>query len=229
MEPKVEYVETEPVQSAAVAVTTLYRSHEQLLGFRVRSDADFKQAADADGIIAQAVKTATERRLAITRPLDAAKKGVMDLFRPAINGLTEIQGHLRREMQGWRREKQLEAEREQQRLREETRRKLEAERQAQVRAAVNEGRMAEAEEISTAPVEVREEDVPVVVARTPTAPGVTTRTEWTFEVVDPEKVPREFLVIDERALQAVATSRKEQARVPGVRFFSRERIVRTGR
>jgi hypothetical protein len=43
---------------------------------------------------------------------------------------------------------------------------------------------------------------------------------WSYEIIDPNQVPREFLMIDHDKLTALARTKKGGAAVPGVRFFS---------
>lgn len=50
------------------------------------------------------------------------------------------------------------------------------------------------------------------------------KTNWSFEVVDPEKVPREFLIVDTKKLGQYARSMKETANVPGVKFYAKKGI-----
>ena len=69
-------------------------------------------------------------------------------------------------------------------------------------------------------------DQPVTPVPMPKAPeppktaGAMFTTRWKHEVVDKNLVPREWLIVDERALADYATARKDQALVPGVRFYS---------
>ena len=59
---------------------------------------------------------------------------------------------------------------------------------------------------------------PAPAARVRTDSGsVTQTTRWTFEVVDPAQVPREYLVVDER--RSAARSRPEVREVPGVNIY----------
>jgi len=70
---------------------------------------------------------------------------------------------------------------------------------------------------------------PVVVPTSiPKVEGVKLVTRWTFRVVDAALIPREFLVPDEKALQAIATAQHERASVAGVEFYS-EQSVSSGR
>ncbi len=51
------------------------------------------------------------------------------------------------------------------------------------------------------------------------ASGTSIRHNWKHRVVDASLVPREYLIVDEQALAAVARIRKDQAKVPGVEFY----------
>ena len=48
----------------------------------------------------------------------------------------------------------------------------------------------------------------------------TVQTKWTFEVVDESQIPRDYWILDEAALRRIASTQKEKAAVPGVRFYS---------
>ena len=60
----------------------------------VETDDDRRGAEDLLIVLRQAYKTAEEKRVAITRPLDETKKRVMDLFRPHLARLDTLIGVL---------------------------------------------------------------------------------------------------------------------------------------
>jgi hypothetical protein len=49
------------------------------------------------------------------------------------------------------------------------------------------------------------------------------RKEWTFEVVDPQEVPREYLLVDERAIRDAV--RRGIRQIPGVNIFEHTKTV----
>ena len=54
----------------------------------------------------------------------------------------------------------------------------------------------------------------------PTMPaGVSTRTLWRFEIVDPALVPRDYLVVDSARVQAHVNEHKSASAIPGIRAF----------
>ncbi len=77
---------------------------------------------------------------------------------------------------------------------------------------------------------LKEEKETVFVAPTPVniekpkEEGVTVLFDWDFEIEDEAKIPREFLRPDEQKIRKYVKAMKEQARIPGVRIFKKERV-----
>lgn len=61
-----------------------------------------------------------------------------------------------------------------------------------------------------------------VVTETPKVVGIGTRKIWKASVMDAEKVPKEFLMVDEAKLDRYAKAMKELASVEGVYFYQEE-------
>lgn len=59
----------------------------------------------------------------------------------------------------------------------------------------------------------------------PTPAAISFRKTWDLEIVDPNLVPREYLLIDVSALRKVCQATKGQIQVPGVRFFQRDGVA----
>lgn len=53
----------------------------------------------------------------------------------------------------------------------------------------------------------------------PKTSGVSVRFEWRARVIDPAKVPRMFLIVDEKALHTFAKATKGKNQVDGVEFY----------
>lgn len=62
-------------------------------------------------------------------------------------------------------------------------------------------------------------------AAPPTPTAITFRKTWEVEIVDPNLVPREYLLIDTSALRKVCVATKGQIQVPGVRFFQKDGVA----
>ena len=60
-----------------------------------------------------------------------------------------------------------------------------------------------------------------VAQRTASVPGVTTRTDWDFRVINEAMIPREYLAINEPAIRYLGKATKGKATIPGVEFFPR--------
>lgn len=64
--------------------------------------------------------------------------------------------------------------------------------------------------------------VPVVVAGPARQEGISYREEWSAEIVDIGAVPREYLLPNMTALNALAKATKGTVKIPGVEFKSRK-------
>lgn len=59
----------------------------------------------------------------------------------------------------------------------------------------------------------------------PTPAAISFRKTWEVEIVDPNLVPREYLLIDTVALRKVCVATKGQIQVPGVRFVQKDGVA----
>lgn len=194
----------EAQQAAAIAEEAVAIAQ----AYTIDSPEMYEAAADELRSIAKKAKQLEDTRKTLTKPLDEAKKRIMDLFRGPLERLQEAEGLLRRSMLTWKREqdrKAEEARREAERQAREERERLERERQeAEARAAelARQASMVEdeaererleleaeaarqdaeavAEEVAIA--EVAPVAAPVVAA--PKADGIAARTTWKFRVTD---------------------------------------------
>jgi hypothetical protein len=78
--------------------------------FTIESDADYELAARNAQQLATIGKDAEERRLGITRPMDEAKRKVMELFAHIVDPASQAVALYKRAMIGWQRKKQAEAD-----------------------------------------------------------------------------------------------------------------------
>ncbi len=118
--------------------------------------------------------------------------------------------------------------------------KLEAERAAKLAAELKEKAEAEAMELAEnleangqkaeaeLALEVGVAPVVVPVRKAAKVAGISYRESWDFEIVDRDKVPDEFWIIDDSKLTKYARAMKEQAKVEGVRFFSKRVVAARG-
>lgn len=188
---------------------------------------DQESAEEAGALLKKfsaAEKALADRRMEITRPIDAAKKSVMDLFRSPQDTLGKARSVIKRKMAAWHDE--------QERIAREERRKAEekAERErkkAEEKAAkyAEDGRddlagkwEERAEEAAVAPVEPVSAPKPVK--------GVSMRTNYSGEVTDmsaflkavaENKVPESCVDVKFGVLNKYITQFKGKVDIPGVR------------
>lgn len=187
----------------------------------VQNDADARRAKNAVKAVKAVVKVIAETRLAATRQADAWKKRVIEQeceFCAAANAEIDRVDKL----VGSYVAAKAQAE-------EEARRAEEAKRAAELAEAQ---RVAEAEAALTGkeiavPVPVLEREAS---ASKPIVQGVTARTVWTFDIVDPDAVPRAYCAPDEKAIRAYMDAAKksgasvESLSIPGVTFRKEIRV-----
>lgn len=124
---------------------------------------------------------------------------------------------LTREMAVWKGEQDRQA-------REEAARQAREEQERQRQIALEEaatleaqGLQAEAEAVVEQAIAMPAPVVPVV--SVPKHEGISHRSIWRHEVVDPSRVPREYMCIDEAKIAAVVKATKGTLTIPGVRVW----------
>ena len=174
-------------------------------------------------------KSLTELRLSITKPMDAAKKGVMEVFQPAVDRLANAERTLKsavltytQEQEQKRREEQARLDAAAEREREQLRKQAELQRQAghEERAAASDQL---ADVVQAPPVETP-----------PVASGaVHIRTTWRAEVVDLAALAKAcgegqqqigLIQANMTVLNAMARTLKESLAVPGVKAIAEQGI-----
>lgn len=200
--------------------------------FEVVDDESFALGGEELQAIKRKAATLEDQRKAITKPMDDAKKAVMDLFRGPVDLLTKAEGILKGKLLGYQQEQQRKAaearriaeqaaEAERQRLAEEAK-KLEAEGragEATVQRAIAE--MVVAQPVTT-------------VAAAPKVAGLATRTTVEFEVVDklalvqhiakhPELL--NLVVEDSTRLRAYVRGLGLDCQLPGVKVFEKASLA----
>ncbi len=142
------------------------------------------------------------------------------------NKLIQFKEEERRRLEEERRRLQEEEEK---RARIEAQKRAEEARLQEAQALEDAGEKETAEEILSAPTteaEIKDNltiqhiTAPVAVK----AGGVSYRDNWQFEIIDPVKIPLDFLIPDLKKIGQYAKMMKDQARMDGVKFFN-NRIV----
>lgn len=171
------------------------------------------------------VKAAQKRleavRKAITQPLDAAKKAVMDFFREPEAKLVDAENRIKRSMIAFS-DEQDRIRREEQRRADEAARKERERIEAQAKKAAESGKTEKAADLEQRAATVV---APVIHREAPTVAGINYRDTWKFEVTDAALVPREYLIVDESKIRKVVGALKADTQIAGVRVWSEKQIA----
>jgi hypothetical protein len=70
------------------------------------------------------------------------------------------------------------------------------------------------------------EETPVVVVSSsvPKQEGISSRKDWNFRITNEMLIPREYLMVNEKAIRAVVKAQKSLTKIPGVEVFSRDTV-----
>lgn len=201
----------------------------QAESFQIATPEHFETSGELLRTIKAKQKEVADTRTGITKPMDAAKKRVMDLFKPVTERLAAAELTIKGAMIVFTRaeeERQREAQVERERVAEVERKRL--------------ARRAEAarEDGAEEKADVLEETAAAVQAPPAAAPtkaaGVHTRTIWKAEVTNKRELIKAaatdaglvpYLEVDLQKLNALARSLKGEMAIPGVRAVSEETVT----
>ncbi len=189
-EPKAELA-TEAQRWASEAKEQL----EMIALCEIESKADMYDMGLLQRASFEKVKELTAKRLELTRPIDAAKKGIMDLFKPAIGFHEAIESAAKKKIEGFR---------------------LEAARAQDAALAAVAASGGEADRATLVVAHGGQ-----VLALPETSREVIS---WRATIVDSSQLPEWCWkrVIDREAIDAMVTSKGSEAKIPGVLV---ERVV----
>lgn len=169
----------------------------------------------------------------IKKAFDSHKEAVAQKKR-AEAPLVEAEGIIKPKIAAYLAEQERIRREEERRLQEIARREEEERRLAEAIKAEEEMKKAgmareeaakQAAVILEKPIHVAPVVVPKVV---PKVQGVSTSKRWTFRIVNPAIIPREYLMVDEQKIGSVVRAMKEKTNIPGIEVYS-EDIVSAGR
>lgn len=194
----------------------------QAEGFKISTAVSYQLAADELKRIKAASKKLDEVRKAITSPMDAAKKAVMDFFRKPAEQLKQAEERIKDAMLVYQTD--LEQKEAEERRQAEAAAKAERER-LEVAAAreADRGEFGTVAEIATTAAQIVA--APVVRREVPKVAGVSFRETWKFEITDLNAIPREFLLVDETKIRKVVQAMKGDTNIPGVRAYAEKTLA----
>lgn len=160
-----------------------------------------------------------------TKAAHQAHRSILAVVKDIDAPLAEAESNVKKKVGAFR-HAQEQARLAQERRMQEQQRKMEDERRlAEATRLEEEGKAKEAEAVIEAPVEA----VPVKIASAvPKTEGVHARVTWKHRVTDVALVPRGFLVVDDKALAALARRSKGEASVSGVEFYADHSVSVSG-
>lgn len=190
----------------------------------IANDDDEKVASNRLGLVAAHAKNLKKERDYLLAPLKEAQRRVTELANKTLYPLETIDRCIRSALGEWLHKKRIAKEIEERRLRDETARKLKEEADKKLADAVKANSnviLESAAETEKLAVSIAAKEVHVrPQVRNQDGGTTSTMVLWKWEVADPKLVPREFLIIDETALNILARGyKKNPVEVPGIRFF----------
>jgi len=147
----------------------------------------------------------------------AAHKAAVAAEKKLLDPLTEAKGIIKRGIGVWEMEQERIRQEEQRKAAEEARKREEEARIALAIEAEKQGATEETvEEIIQTPIPMV---APVVAPTFKRAAGVSARQAWKWRLVDENKVPREYLIIDEKKINSIVRAMGAKANIPGIEVY----------
>jgi len=171
-----------------------------------------------------------EKRRSMTKPLDEAKKKIMDFFKGPLDKLARVEGNIKNAMLTFQREQEEIRRKEEARMQELARREEERRRKAleeKAKKADEKGDVEKAEDLRQQKEEVFV-PAPIVESQVTKVAGISTKKVWRFKIIDASKIERQWMVPDEKAIQAYVTATKGTRPIPGLEIYS-EDVLSSGR
>lgn len=220
----------ELIPSAAEAQAAVAEINVDLVPaiYVIHSQEELEQAA----VLLRNVKTSKTRledlRKSMTRPIDDAKKNIMDIFKPQETKLAEAEKRIKSGVNAWNIEQERRRQQEEARLRD-AQQKAQAKLEERAASAREKGQDNKADAIlANIP------PVPTVIAASAPPAGIGSRVTWHAEVTDmlalvravaAGQAPISYLEANTVALNAAARSMKDTMPVAGVRFYSKSDVT----
>lgn len=186
--------------------------------------------ADSDAIACEfAKKLKTQMKIlkdtkeSITKPLNESLKRIRAIFAPAEEAAEKLERGLKDAHNAYVFEQQRIAKQREAELAEKARKEAE-ELAEQAKDAAFAGNVDVAQDLEQQAEQTRS-ITPTVPVNTPKVEKVAMKTYWSAEIVDPNLVPREFMIIDTAKLNALARATKGPSNIPGVKFVSRKDVA----
>jgi len=171
---------------------------EHAVALTVTTPEEYRVAAEALKQTCAKHRQIDEQRKKATKPLDEAKRQIMDWFRPALDNLDSAISSIRRGLA-----------------------RYEAEQRERESAATVAYANERSEGAKLQLVKAFEGSIEKI-------EGITPRTIWKFEITDEKLIPREYLLVDEKRIGQIVRAMKQDTVIPGVRAYAETSLAVTG-
>ncbi len=205
--------------------------------YAVTCQADYERAVDEIRLIKCKARELDDLRKSMTRPLDDAKKRIIDFFRPPMEALSSAENRVKGATVAYQQEEARRDREREERLREAQRKeaerlaKLQREAEERARIAAEEGNAAKAAADARkaedfAARQAIAESAPVKLAPTvQKVAGARTVKNWKFAIEDAAAIPREYMIPDEVKIGKVVRATAGSLAIPGVRIYCEETLA----
>lgn len=205
-------------------IKSIESTASKALSLKVTTNKEYQQASDILKDLKARGKALEEKRKAITKPMDDAKKATMEMFRPAVDAIKNCETKLKESMAGFVREQERIAAEAQAKAAEKARKEQER-LQARADKARESGKEEKAELLEQQACSV----VPAVSSsQTPQAKGAHSRKIWKAKLIDKMelikavaegKASPELLDFNESVANGLAKSLKTGLNIPGLESY----------
>lgn len=196
----------------------------------VTNNAQYTFAGDFLKKIKGAYNEIEDERKKITKPLDDTKKAIMDFFNRPLKVLADAEQKLKYGMLTFVNEEEKKRLAMQAKLQEEAR-ALEAKEKAKLEAkALKKEAKGDTETADAlrAQAQAVQAPVPVLQSNVTAVGGVSTKKLWRYRITNMALIPREYMIVNEKMLGALATATKGAVPVAGVEFYQETVIASAG-
>ena len=227
-------METKLPENVQIQIAETKTLSDNYMDYSIDTPKSYIASADDLKKIKAKAKELNETRMSLTRPIEESKKKIIAFFKEPLDFLSRAEDAVKKAMIIWQQEQERLRREEEARLAEIQRKEAERlQREAAKEAARAESlktdkakaaAAAKAEELK-AQAEATTAIAPTVESTVEEVSGISTRKAWKFEIVDKEKLPREYMIPDEKYIGQMVRATKGRKEIPGVRIYSEDIIA----
>jgi len=195
-------------------------------GMTISNNNDFEVAGNQLKQIKSVSKQIIDTRKKMTVPLDTSKKAIMDFFRVPLESLSKGESLLKNSMLGYTQEQERKRRQEEQRLQIESDKRAEAERKKLEKKAERletKGKPETAQEVIAQKEQIVAPKIHVN-STVSKVVGVSSKKVWTYEITDIKKIPRNFMIPNERLIRDTVKATKGSLEIAGVRIYQEDSL-----